>query len=43
MRLLEAGELRRTISVVYRTDEAAPAADAFRALLQGTFGRARHI
>ncbi|MER5211927.1 LysR family transcriptional regulator [Streptomyces sp. NPDC002838] len=42
MRLLEAGELRRTISVVYRTDEKAPAADAFRALLRGTFGRARH-
>jgi DNA-binding transcriptional LysR family regulator len=40
-RLLEPGDLRRTISVVYRTDETAPAADAFRALLRGAFGRAR--
>ncbi|MEE1670049.1 LysR family transcriptional regulator [Streptomyces sp. WAC07094] len=43
-RHLEPGTLRRTISVVYRTDEAAPAADAFRALLRGAFGRAaRHV
>ncbi|MEV0637718.1 LysR family transcriptional regulator [Streptomyces sp. NPDC050619] len=41
-RPLEAGELRRTISVVRRTDEAAPAADAFRALLRGAFERAHH-
>ncbi|MEV7735594.1 hypothetical protein AB0O75_26560 [Streptomyces sp. NPDC088921] len=34
-RLLEAGTLRRTISDVHRTGEAAPAADAFRALLRG--------
>ncbi|GAB2851104.1 LysR family transcriptional regulator [Streptomyces deserti] len=40
-RPLEPGELRRTISVVHRADEAAPAADAFRALLRGAFGRAR--
>ncbi|GGX68277.1 LysR family transcriptional regulator [Streptomyces fructofermentans] len=39
-RLLEPGNLRRTISVVHRSDEAAPAADAFRALLRGAFGRA---
>ncbi|MET9045129.1 LysR family transcriptional regulator [Streptomyces sp. NPDC003631] len=43
-RHLEPGTLRRTISVAYRTDEAAPAADAFRALLRGAFGRAaRHV
>lgn len=42
VRLLESGELRRTISVVHRTDGTAPAADAFRALLRGAFGRARH-
>ncbi|GAA5036375.1 LysR family transcriptional regulator [Streptomyces siamensis] len=42
-RLLEPGDLRRTISVVHRTDEMSPAADAFRALLRGTFERAgRH-
>ncbi|WP_028800400.1 LysR family transcriptional regulator [Streptomyces sp. 142MFCol3.1] len=42
-RLLEPGDLRRTISVVHRTDETSPAADAFRALLRGTFERAgRH-
>lgn len=40
MRRLEPGELRRTISVVYRAEETAPAADAFRALLRGAFGRA---
>jgi DNA-binding transcriptional LysR family regulator len=39
-RLLEPGDLRRTISVVHRTHEAAPAADAFRALLRAAFGRA---
>ncbi|NEC88286.1 LysR family transcriptional regulator [Streptomyces sp. SID12501] len=39
-RLLEPGDLRRTISVVRRTGETAPAADAFRALLRGAFGRA---
>ncbi|MEU9167981.1 LysR family transcriptional regulator [Streptomyces sp. NPDC048420] len=42
-RLLEGGALRRTISVVHRTGEAAPAADAFRALLRGAFGRARPL
>jgi DNA-binding transcriptional LysR family regulator len=42
MRLLEPGDLRRTISVAYRPDETAPAADAFRALLRGAFGRAQH-
>ncbi|MFI6437675.1 LysR family transcriptional regulator [Streptomyces sp. NPDC050759] len=42
-RLLEADALRRTISVVHRTGEAAPAADAFRALLRGAFGRARPV
>ncbi|WP_435221394.1 LysR family transcriptional regulator [Streptomyces sp. Tue6028] len=42
-RLLDPGDLRRTISVVHRTDETSPAADAFRALLRGTFERAgRH-
>ncbi|PBC65259.1 LysR family transcriptional regulator [Streptomyces sp. Tue6028] len=42
-RLLEPGDLRRTISVVHGTDETSPAADAFRALLRGTFERAgRH-
>ena len=40
VRQLEPGDLRRTISVAHRTDEAAPAADAFRALLRGAFGRA---
>ncbi|GAA3029322.1 LysR family transcriptional regulator [Streptomyces glomeratus] len=44
VRPLEPGTLRRTISVAYRTGEAAPAADAFRALLRGAFGRAaRHL
>jgi hypothetical protein len=41
MRLLEPGDLRRTIWVAHRTDEVAPAVDAFRALLRGAFGRAR--
>ncbi|WP_432186769.1 LysR family transcriptional regulator [Streptomyces sp. Tue6028] len=42
-RLLDPGDLRRTISVVHRIDETSPAADAFRALLRGTFERAgRH-
>jgi DNA-binding transcriptional LysR family regulator len=42
-RLLEPGDLRRTISVVHRADVTVPAADAFRALLRGAFGRAgRH-
>ncbi|MFC5200075.1 MULTISPECIES: LysR family transcriptional regulator [Streptomyces] len=40
LRLLEPGDLRRTISVVHRTDRQAPAAEAFRALLRGVFGRA---
>jgi DNA-binding transcriptional LysR family regulator len=40
MRALEAGRLSRTISVAHRVDEVAPAADAFRALLRGVFGRA---
>jgi DNA-binding transcriptional LysR family regulator len=40
MRPLEPGDLRRTISVVHRAAETAPAADAFRALLRGAFGRA---
>jgi DNA-binding transcriptional LysR family regulator len=43
MRLLQPGNLRRTISVAYRTDKTAPAADAFRALLRGAFGRARNV
>ncbi|MEV5979415.1 LysR family transcriptional regulator [Streptomyces sp. NPDC052114] len=38
-RLLEPGDLRRTISVVHRTDEPNAAADSFRALLRGAFGR----
>ncbi|MFD9860965.1 LysR family transcriptional regulator [Streptomyces alboflavus] len=38
-RPLEPGELRRTIWVCRRTDESSPAADTFRALLRGTFGR----
>lgn len=42
VRALEGGELRRTISVAFRSGEAAPAVDAFRALLCGTFGRPRH-
>jgi DNA-binding transcriptional LysR family regulator len=42
-RLLEGGALRRTISVVHRAGETAPAADAFRALLRGAFGRARPV
>jgi len=42
MRPLEPGELRRTISVVHRVHESAPAADAFRALLRGAFSRARN-
>jgi DNA-binding transcriptional LysR family regulator len=41
VRALEGGALRRTISVAHRTDEVSPAADAFRALLRGTFSRAR--
>lgn len=41
MRSLSEGELRRTISVVHRAGEPAPAADAFRALLRGAFGRAQ--
>ncbi|MEU6671879.1 LysR family transcriptional regulator [Streptomyces sp. NPDC046727] len=40
VRHLEDGRLRRTISVAYRADETNPAADAFRALLRGAFGRA---
>ncbi|MER6737177.1 LysR family transcriptional regulator [Streptomyces puniciscabiei] len=40
VRPLEAGRLHRTISVAYRPDESTPAADAFRALLRGAFGRA---
>ncbi|MHC3474953.1 LysR family transcriptional regulator [Streptomyces sp. 7R007] len=40
-RRLEGGRLRRTISVAYRSGETAPAADAFRALLRGAFGRER--
>ncbi|WP_316759199.1 LysR family transcriptional regulator [Streptomyces herbicida] len=40
VRPLGAGELRRTISVAFRADEVAPAADTFRALLRGAFGRA---
>ncbi|WP_405739891.1 LysR family transcriptional regulator [Streptomyces sp. NBC_00028] len=40
-RPLGTGELRRTISVAHRADGPAPAADAFRALLRGAFGRAR--
>ncbi|WP_128377076.1 LysR family transcriptional regulator [Streptomyces cavernae] len=40
VRPLDPGDLRRTISVVHRVDESAPAADAFRALLRGAFGRA---
>jgi DNA-binding transcriptional LysR family regulator len=43
MRPLGAGELRRTISLAYRGEEAAPAVEAFRALLRGAFGRARHM
>ncbi|MGW0536738.1 LysR family transcriptional regulator [Streptomyces sp. NPDC003032] len=39
MRLLDPGELRRTISVVHRADESNAAADSFRALLRGAFGR----
>lgn len=39
MRLLEPGDLRRTISVVHRTDESTAAADSFRALLRGAYGR----
>jgi DNA-binding transcriptional LysR family regulator len=42
-RLLEGGALRRTISVVHRAGEMAPAADAFRALLRGAFGRAQPV
>ncbi|MGW6258334.1 LysR family transcriptional regulator [Streptomyces sp. NPDC055085] len=38
-RLLDPGDLRRTISVVHRAEGATPAADAFRALLRGAFGR----
>ncbi|MFE0106031.1 LysR family transcriptional regulator [Streptomyces sp. NPDC059009] len=39
VRALEPGDLRRTISVVYRADEPSPAADTFRALLRSAFGR----
>ncbi|AZM51417.1 LysR family transcriptional regulator [Streptomyces sp. WAC 01529] len=39
MRLLDPGDLRRTISMVHRTDEPNAAADSFRALLRGAFGR----
>ncbi|MEV3857295.1 LysR family transcriptional regulator [Streptomyces sp. NPDC050095] len=38
-RLLEPGDLRRTISLVHRADESNPAVDSFRALLRGAFGR----
>ncbi|MGW2228131.1 LysR family transcriptional regulator [Streptomyces formicae] len=38
-RLLEPGDLRRTISVAHRTDESTAAADSFRALLRGAYGR----
>lgn len=40
VRALEGGGMRRTILVAHRADEVAPAADAFRALLRGAFGRA---
>lgn len=43
LRLLEGGGLRRTISVAHRGEEASPAAEAFRALLRGAFGRARPV
>ncbi|MFE0172046.1 LysR family transcriptional regulator [Streptomyces sp. NPDC059002] len=39
MRPLAPGDLRRTISVVHRTDESGAAADSFRALLRGAYGR----
>ncbi|TGB14201.1 LysR family transcriptional regulator [Streptomyces sp. MZ04] len=39
VRPLEPGNLRRTISVVHRADGSHPAADTFRALLRGAFGR----
>ncbi|QEV16407.1 LysR family transcriptional regulator [Streptomyces alboniger] len=39
MRLLDPGDLRRTISVVYRAEESNAAADSFRALLRGAFER----
>ncbi|MEV8022287.1 LysR family transcriptional regulator [Streptomyces sp. NPDC086554] len=39
VRPLEPGNLRRTISVVHRSDGSHPAADTFRALLRGAFGR----
>ncbi|MFJ2766498.1 LysR family transcriptional regulator [Streptomyces sp. NPDC087300] len=38
-RLLEPGDLRRTISVVHRTDDPGAAAHSFRALLRGAYGR----
>ncbi|MFB7500461.1 LysR family transcriptional regulator [Streptomyces sp. NPDC056161] len=43
VRALEGGEMRRTILVAHRADEVAPAADAFRALLRGAFGRAHQV
>ncbi|WP_372343129.1 LysR family transcriptional regulator [Streptomyces sp. KL116D] len=40
VRQLAPGNLRRTISLVHRSDETNPAVDSFRALVRGTFGRA---
>ncbi|MCQ4207877.1 LysR family transcriptional regulator [Streptomyces longispororuber] len=40
VRPLAPGNLRRTISLVHRSDETNPAVDSFRALVRGTFGRA---
>lgn len=39
IRRLDPPELRRRISVVYRTGGGIPAADTLRALLRGAFGR----
>ncbi|MFF3645151.1 LysR family transcriptional regulator [Streptomyces sp. NPDC002564] len=39
MRFLDPGDLRRTISVAHRADESNAAADSFRGLLRGAFGR----
>ncbi|GAB2812551.1 LysR family transcriptional regulator [Streptomyces sp. NPDC054796] len=39
VRRLDPAGLRRTISVAYRAEEAAPAAETLRALLRGGFGR----
>ncbi|MEI5102440.1 LysR family transcriptional regulator [Streptomyces sp. PmtG] len=39
VRQLEPGDLRRVISVAHRSGESTPAADSFRALLRGSFGR----